>query len=260
MSSCIIYQELAEILKRGEAAALATIIGKHGSAPRRIGDKMLVRFDGASLGSIGGGKMEAEVIRTAKNAIQKREVSILSFDFNLEEDPDTDVRCGGKLMIMVEPVYPPNPVIIFGGGHVGFAVYSILKTIDFKITIVDDRKAFANKKRFPEAKTVICSPYEKAFAKLKPTPQTYIIICTRAHSHDEKCLGFALSTPARYVGMLGSKKKNAALKKKVKEKGISARRIRDLRAPIGLEIGAVTPEEIAVSIAAELIRFRYQNL
>ena len=159
-------------------------------------------------------------------------------------------------MILIDPIIPPEPVIIFGGGHVGFAIYSILSLLDFKITVVDDRPSYASKKRFPSAARVICSPYGKAFEKTDVDENTSIIICTRAHKNDEECLRLALSSPASYVGMLGSRTKAAGMKKKMRELGISPRRIRLLHAPIGLSIGAQTPEEIAVSVAAELIQFR----
>jgi xanthine dehydrogenase accessory factor len=256
MSSIEIFQELAEILKRGEAAAIAVVIRIEGSAPRKTGARMLVRGDGTSLGTIGGGRLEAETIQAALECQKTRSIKILSFDLTKLKDPDMDLRCGGTVMILVEPVVPPDECIIFGGGHVGYAIYSILSMVDFKITLVDDRKKYATQKRFPKAGKIICAPYEKSFAKLSPKKDTYIVICTRAHSHDEECLCWALKSPAEYVGMLGSKSKVASFRKKMHGQGIKSGRIKSLHAPIGLEIGSVTPEEIAVSVAAEMIQVR----
>ncbi len=255
-----LYHKLSDILARGESAAIATIIGGEGSTPRKVGAKMLITASGDTFGTIGGGIIEAEVIRIASSVIRMRRLQIVDFDLNKIRDPDTDMRCGGKMSVLIEPVIPPDPVIIFGGGHVGFAIYSVLSMIDFGITVVDDRRIYATKKRFPKAKRIICAPYEKSFEKVKIDKNTYIIICTRAHKADEECLRFALKTPACYVGMLGSKTKVASFKKKMRAAGISQKRIRELYAPIGLDIGAVTPEEIAISVAAELIQFRINRL
>ena len=259
-TSVELYQELAELVKRGERVAVATIIDKKGSAPRRRGAKMLIREGGKIHGTIGGGIVEAQVISAALLMMKKQSIQTLEFDLNSIQDPDTDLRCGGSMTVLIEPVIPPNPVVIFGGGHVGFAIYSILTTIDFKVTMVDDRRKFASKKRFPGAERVICSSYEKAFSRLNIDEHTYVVICTRAHKSDEVCLLNALQSPAIYVGMLGSKSKVAAMKKKMRAAKIPGKRLKDLHAPIGLDIGAVTPEEIAVSVAAEMVRFRSRSL
>ena len=256
MTDTDLFQELVKILERGESAALATIIGGKGSTPRKIGAKMLIRRDGTSYGTIGGGIVEARVIQKAIECLKSRRSEILAFDLNAIKDPDSDLRCGGNMMVMLDSIIPQEPVIICGGGHVGFAIYSILSLLDFKITVVDDRRRYASPKRFPKAMRVICSPYTRAFEKMNVDENTYIVICTRGHKNDEECLRLALSSPSCYVGMLGSKTKAAGMKKKMRELGIPSRRIRELHAPIGIPIGAQSPEEIAVSIAAELIQFR----
>jgi len=255
MTDADLFQELARILEKGERAALAAIISKKGSAPRKTGAKMLIRRDGTACGTIGGGIVEARVIEKALECLNSRRSEILAFDLNAIKDPDTDLRCGGSMMIMIDPIVPPEPVIICGGGHVGFAIYSILSMLDYKITVVDDRTRYASKKRFPKAVRVICAPYGKAFEKTFVDENTCIIICTRAHKNDEECLRLALSSPASYVGMLGSRTKALGMKKKMRKLGIAPARIRRLHAPIGLPIGAQTPEEIGVSVAAELIQF-----
>jgi xanthine dehydrogenase accessory factor len=251
-----IFQELANLLNRGEPAAIAVIIRIEGSTPRKTGARMLVRGDGTTLGTIGGGRPEAETIQAALQCLKTRSMQMLSFDLNTLKDPDMDLRCGGSVMILVEPVIPPDQCVIFGGGHVGFAIYSILSMVDFSITVVDDRKMYASKKRFPKAHKVICAPYKKSFERLSPGKNTYIVICTRAHGHDGDCLRWALNGSAEYVGMLGSRKKVEYLRKKMREEGIKPSRLRRLHSPIGLDIGAVTPEEIAVSAAAEIIQVR----
>ncbi|MBN1902597.1 XdhC family protein [Candidatus Sumerlaeota bacterium] len=255
MSSAF-FEELNDILKRGEAAAIAVIIRIEGSTPRKTGARMLIRSDGTISGTIGGGKMEAETIKAALECLKTRSVRLLTFDLKSLKDPDMDLSCGGDVMIFVEPVAPPDRCVIFGGGHVGYAIYSILSTLDFRITIVDDRKSFATRKRFPKAGKIICKPYKDAFTRLSPGKEDYIVICTRMHSSDGQCLEWALKSPAGYVGMLGSKNKVKYLKKKMRDLGIKPKRLSQLHSPIGIEIGAMTPEEIAVSVAAEMIQVR----
>lgn len=251
-----IYGEMAGILERGERAAVATIISGEGSTPRKLGTKMLILSDGATKGSIGGGIVEAQVRKYALSTLKTCQIQTVFFDFKSIKDPDTDTRCGGSMTVLIEPLIPPEPAIIFGGGHIGFAIYSILATINFNITIVDDRKLYASSKRFPLARRVIYAPFEKAFERLRIDENTYIIICTRAHKNDESCLRHAFQTPACYIGMLGSRSKVAAFKERLLKEGIPRRRLNHLHSPIGLDIGAQMPEEIAVSVAAELIQFR----
>ena len=251
-----ILKELNQLMEKGDSAALATIIAGEGSTPRKIGAKMLIRPDGSTMGTIGGGIVEAQVIKRAVASIKNRCLEVASYNLRAINDPDTDMRCGGSMTVMIEPVIPPDPVFIFGGGHVGFAIYNILSTLDFNITIVDDRKLYAASKRFPLAKKVLCAPFDKAFEKIAINEQSYIIICTRAHKNDEDCLRQAFKTPACYIGMLGIRTKVAAFKKILQEDGVPKRRINQLHSPIGLSIGAVTPEEIAVSVAAEPLHFR----
>jgi xanthine dehydrogenase accessory factor len=260
MAESIFYKEIAAILEKEDSLAMATIIDGRGSTPRKKGTKMLVYTDGTTKGTVGGGILEATMIKAALKSIITRKIEIVHFDMNKIMDPDTDSRCGGSVDVLIEPLVPPEPLIIFGGGHVGYAIYNVLSSIDFKITIVDDRKKFATKKRFPKAQRVIHAPYDEAFEKLTINENTHIIVCTRAHVNDEECLRLALPGPACYIGMLGSRTKVERFKKNLRKEGIPAKRLRELHAPIGLKIGAVTPEEIAISVAAELIQVRAKRL
>lgn len=260
METVTLFDKLAETLNCGNAACMATVIGGEGSTPRKPGSRMLVFPDGSTFGSVGGGVLESDVIKSAVRSIKKRKIHVLEFDLDQYRDPDTDMRCGGKMSVLIDPVIPADPLVIFGAGHIGYAFYNLLKSVGFRITMVDDRRKYAARKRFPDAEKVICASWKKAFDKLKIDQNSYIIICTRAHQNDLECLEFALSSPAVYVGMLGSKTKVSRFKKKLRQTGIRPKRLRELHAPIGLDIGAVTPEEIAVSAAAELINFRMNRL
>jgi xanthine dehydrogenase accessory factor len=164
--------------------------------------------------------------------------------------------CGGTLEVFVEPVLPPAELYIFGAGHVGAALYRVARIGGFDVTVVDDREAYANRERFPEAQQVIAEELDKAMAQLMPSESTYIVVVTRGHRDDMRVLRWAVQTPARYVGMIGSKRKTITIFKELQEEGIPAQLFDRVHAPVGLDIGAVTPEEIAVSITAELIAKR----
>ncbi|HPB32405.1 MAG TPA: XdhC/CoxI family protein [Candidatus Sumerlaeota bacterium] len=255
-----LYFELAHLLEKGNQSAIATIIGGEGSTPRKPGAKMLILADGTTRGTIGGGILESQVIQAARGVIAARRLQVLNIDLTRINDPDTDMRCGGKVTVLVEPVIPPDPVVIFGGGHVGQAIFQALSRLNFRITIVDDRPVYADPTRFPEAESVLCVGFDDAFQRIEFTPETCIIICTRAHKNDEECLRLALRTPARYVGMLGSRSKLGTFREKLMADGFTVARLDELRSPIGLAIGAVTPEEIAISVAAELIQIRASRI
>jgi xanthine dehydrogenase accessory factor len=164
--------------------------------------------------------------------------------------------CGGTLEIFVEPILPPAELYIFGAGHVAASLYKIAQIAGFDVTVVDDREAYANRERFPEAQQVIAEDFDKAAARLAPSESSYIVIVTRGHRDDMRMLRWAVQTPARYVGMIGSKRKTIAIFRELQQEGLDAQLFDRVHAPIGLDIGAITPEEIAVSITAELIASR----
>jgi len=181
-----------------------------------------------------------------------------SLTFNLNQDPkyDTGLVCGGTLDIFIEPVLPPALLYIFGAGHVSVNLYKTAKNAGFDVTVVDDRDAYANCERFPEAKQVIAEDFEKAMAKLNPSESSYIVIVTRGHRDDMRVLRWALEQPARYLGMIGSRRKVLSIYKELEKEGVAREKFERVHAPVGLDIGAITPEEIAVAIAAEMIAVR----
>jgi xanthine dehydrogenase accessory factor len=178
--------------------------------------------------------------------------------FNLNQDPkyDTGLVCGGTLDIFVEPVLPPASLYIFGAGHVSMNLYKIAKSAGFDVAVVDDREAYANRERFPEAKEVIAENFDLAMARLAPNESSYLVIVTRGHRDDMRVLRWAVQTPARYIGMIGSKRKTITIFQELTKEGLAAELFDRVHAPVGLDIGAVTPEEIAVAITAELIAAR----
>ena len=250
-----IYQEIVKLRQEGRKSALATIVNVRGSIPSFKTAKMLVRDDGSIIGTIGGGCVEAEVWQAAREVMETEKPRTLTFNLNQDPKYDTGLVCGGTLDIFIEPVLPPALLYIFGAGHVSASLYKVAKDADFDVTVVDDRAAYANRERFPEAK-VIAQDFEQATARLAPNESSYIVIVTRGHRDDMRVLRWAVQTQARYIGMIGSKRKTISIFRELTKEGIPAPLFERVHAPVGLDIGAVTPEEIAVAITAELIAVR----
>ena len=251
-----IFKKLIALLEEGVPVACATIISASGSVPRREGTRMLIADDRSVYGTIGGGAMEHDVIALSRRSLTSRSVIIKEFRFSEGKTRKKEMLCGGRLTIMIEPMFPPDTAIICGAGHIGHALYTLCRTMDFRTIIIDDRKEYLTRQRFPEAEMLICESFPRALAQLPIRSHDYVIACTRRHDIDQQCLEVALKKEATYIGMLGSRPKWAQIKKNLKAKGFSTRDIARVHCPIGLPIGAVTPEEIAVSIAAELIQHR----
>jgi xanthine dehydrogenase accessory factor len=251
-----IYQEIVRIKAEGEEAALVTIVSATGSTPREEGAKMLVKPDGSILGTIGGGSLEAQVIEEAVKVIKQGKPKRLHMSLTAKEAEEVGMICGGELEVFIEPI-PTSPTLyLFGGGHISLSLAKIGKLLGFKIAVIDDRADFANADRFPEVDMVLAEDFTKSFPKLKIDKSSYIVIVTRGHQHDELVLEWAVGTPAKYIGMIGSKTKNETIFSHLLAKGISKEQLDRVHAPIGLKIEAQTPEEIAVSILAEVIKVR----
>ena len=255
-----VFEEIVRIRRLGQRAALATIVHTNGSIPSYEASRMLIRDDGSILGTVGGGCVEAEVWAAAKEVIQSEHPRKMTFNLNHEAGYDSGLICGGTLEIFVEPILPQPMLYIFGGGHISAALASVAHQAGFSIGIVDDRDAFANVDRFPTSSEIYTS-YEDAFEKIRPNSATYIVIVTRGHKDDMRVLSWAVGTESRgfsprYIGMIGSKRKVASVYKALEMAGVSPGKFEHVHAPVGLDIGALTPEEIAVSITAELIAIR----
>jgi len=250
-----IFEEIVRMRRAGERGALATIVHTNGSIPSYESSRMLVREDGSIAGTIGGGCVEADVWAAAKEVIQIEQPRKMTFNLNHEAEYDAGLICGGTLEIFVEPILPQPTLYIFGGGHVSSAVARVASSAGFSIGIADDRTTFANQERFPMAGEIYTT-YEEAYEKIKPNASSYLLIVTRGHKDDMRVLAWAVRTGARYIGMIGSKRKVLSVYKALEREGYSAEEFARVHAPVGLDIGALSPEEIAVSIAAELIAVR----
>jgi xanthine dehydrogenase accessory factor len=256
-----VIQILNEVLKRvqnNETIALVTIVDISGSAPGMIGSKMAVNLnDGRIMGTIGGGILEAKLIDLAKKAIRNNESQLLKYHLTREEASlEKEVICGGDVKIFIDVIRPQEEMIIFGAGHIAVFLSKLAKMIGLKVTIVDERGEFANKERFPEADKIIISEPDKVLGRVKNTSSTNIVIITRGHLKDEEALLSVIDKKFRYIGMIGSIKKIETIFRNLREKGIDQEKINSVSSPIGIDIGAKTPEEIAISIIAEVIQVR----
>jgi len=351
-----LYIEIVKALEKREKLALATLITRVGSAPRGVGAKYLIKEDGASLGSIGGGCVEAEVWQGAQEVMKKGKGGVLHFKLTSEQLAEGGLICGGnidifleplkeefldiyqevmrlrlkggsavlatlisvdgafpkgesskvlvkasggkvgslpkgdeleqrileeveislgekrprvivlsskrkdglwkKMEILLEPISSEATVYIFGAGHISQQLSPLAKRVQFRVIVIDDREMFANGERFPEADEVIVSEFEKCFERLNIDASSYIVIVTRGHLYDGAVLEQAIKTNACYIGMIGSKKKIRTLYQNLIEKGVPKEPLDRVRAPIGIDINSETPEEIAVSIVAELVKVR----
>jgi xanthine dehydrogenase accessory factor len=251
-----IYREIVRIREAGERAALATIVRRLGSTPRKDSAKMLIREDGTALGSVGGGCVEGEVWQKAREVIRSGRPHLLSFDLNNEDAANDGLVCGGRVEIFIEPIMSEERLVILGAGHLGQAISRLAGQVDFKVTVADDRESFASPERFPEAERVVVTDFGTAFSDIPVDSNTFILIVTRGHSHDQIATEQAVQTPARYVGLVGSRRKIKLIVESLLQKGLTPEHFRNLVAPIGLPIGSETPEEIAVSVVAELIAVR----
>lgn len=254
-----LFEEIVRMRRAGQRGALATIVHTNGSIPSYESSRMLVREDGSIAGTIGGGCVEAEVWAAAKEVMQKEAPRKMVFNLNNEASYDSGLICGGTLEVFVEPILPQPMLYLFGGGHVSMAVAKAASAAGFGIAVVDDRESFANKERFPMAQEIY-PRYEDAFEKIHPNASSYIVIVTRGHKEDMRVLAWAVRTEARYLGMIGSKRKVLSVYKALENDGYKAEEFERVYAPMGLEIGALSPEEIAVSISAELVAVRRNAL
>jgi xanthine dehydrogenase accessory factor len=251
-----VFEELVRLRRLGQKAALATIVEVRGSIPSFESAKLLVREDGSLVGTIGGGCVEAEVWNAAREVIDTEKPRHLSFNLGQDAAYDNGLICGGQLDVFIEPVLPLSSAFIFGAGHISKSLSKVASLAGFRTVIIDNREAFANRERFPEADEVLAQEYEDLFAKLPVNESSYVVIVTRGHRDDMRVLRWAIQTPARYVGMIGSKRKTLNVIQELEKEGMPRERFERLHSPMGLEIGAITPEEIAVSVVAEMISVR----
>jgi xanthine dehydrogenase accessory factor len=251
-----IFDEIVRLRRLGQKCALATIVQVRGSIPSFESAKLLVREDGSMLGTIGGGCVEAEVWNAARDVIATEKPRHMHFSLGQDAAYDNGLICGGQLDVFVEPVVPQPAAFIFGAGHISKSLSKVADMAGFRTVVIDDREMFANRERFPEADEVYADEYEAIFPKLPINESSYIVIVTRGHRDDMRVLKWAATTNARYIAMIGSKRKVIGVVKELEKEGVPVGAFERIFAPMGFDIGAVTPEEIAISVVAEMIAMR----
>jgi len=243
---------MLEARRAGKPVVLATIVRDQGSVPRHAGSKMLIYSDGAIIGTVGGGEMESRVIASVPELIKSGRPSILHFELAEPSRGDPGV-CGGQVDIFMEPILPDPTVLVIGCGHVGQAVVELAHWLGFHVIACDDRADLCNSEATPYADEYLVIPAAKVAARAPIHANTYIANVTRGVRFDVETLPDLLKSEAPYIGVIGSRRRWATAAKQLAERGMSESDLRRIHAPIGLELNAETPREIAVSILAEIV-------
>jgi len=255
-----ILERAIQILRNGKKVALCTVVEKRGSGPRDVGAKIVVSEDREVVGTIGGGNMERilveEALKSLKEGKSRRIVFSLREDVEREDVVKTGLICGGEITIFIDVIEPKPRLIIIGSGHIGYPLAKLADILGFEIVIVDDNKELATKERFPMAKEIIVGDFLEILDKIEVQPHDYVVIVYGEPEHDYLALKKMLENRVHYVGLLGSKVKVAKFKERLKKEGVNEEVFKNLYAPVGLDIDAQTPEEISISILAQIIKIR----
>lgn len=251
-----IYEAIAEAVRQREAVALATIVQTHGSTPRQVGTKMLICPDGTSMGTVGGGVLEAAIVEAAQEALAERKSRLVHYGLRADQHEQDLGVCGGDLDVFIDVIAPQLTLLLIGAGHVAIPLAELAHLLGFRTVVFDDRAEYANRDRFPQAEKILVEDFETGLMALDITPNTWVIIATRSHESDAAALRVVVESPAAYVGLLGSRRKVSLIFKALREEGVGEERLARVCAPVGLDLGAETPEEIALSIMAEILMVR----
>jgi xanthine dehydrogenase accessory factor len=251
-----IYEEIARLRREGKRAALATIIQIRGSVPSFETAKILVREDGTTVGTVGGGCVENDVWKAARQVMYEEKAKRLLFDLTDSSNLETGLICGGKVEIFIEPILATPTAYIFGAGHISKFISKTATLAGFNSVVIDNRPQYANRERFPEAVEIYSRSFEEAFEKIIPNEFSFVIIVTRGHLEDQNVLRWAVQTQARYIGMIGSQFKKKTIFQNLVEEGILPGKLERVFSPMGVDIYAILPEEIAVSVVAQMVAVR----
>lgn len=256
MADLSIMKKAIEDIEQGKELAIATITKSEGSTPRGKGTVMAVLADGSIHGTIGGGALEKHIIELSIDAIKEGKSKSVNLPLNTK---GVEMICGGEVEVFID-VYKTNPkLLIVGGGHVGYAMYKIASLLDFDIVIFEDREEFLTHERFPLAKELVLGPMKETLRDYKIDENSYIVIVSRGHKYDQESLEEVVNSNAKYIGAMGSKRKVITTMNNLKELGFSEENLNKVYAPIGLNIAAESPEEIAMSIISEILLVKNQG-
>jgi len=247
-----LYQAMADLRRENRAFVLATVIDVASSAPREVGAKMLVLPDGSIVGTVGGGRIEQVVIEAMRETLADGKARVVKKHLA----HDLGMCCGGEMEVFVEPIEARPKLVLFGAGHVARPTAALAQTVGFSVTVVDPREDQATEERFPDATRVVAEPAEAVKSGVLPFgPETFVLVVTHDHRLDEEALAACLDRPHRYLGMIGSRRKVIRIYQRIRHRRPDAP-LDGVHAPVGLDLGALTPDEIAVSIVAELVAVR----
>ena len=252
-----VFAAVTDALERGEPAALVTIVSTTGSTPQRVGAKMLVFGDGRMVGTIGGGCYENDAFGKAREAILSRRPQLVHYELDDDFAQETGLICGGQMSVYIEPIEPSPELYVVGAGHVGFHLANLAHEVGFRVHVVDDREKFANRERFPHAVEVLADNIPEWINRTPLPPHAYVVVVTRGHTNDLDAMRALAPRDLRYLGLIGSRAKVARIYEQLEAEAMPPDYLSHVHAPIGLDIGAVTPQEIAVSILAELIAVKH---
>jgi xanthine dehydrogenase accessory factor len=255
-----VFAAVASALERGEPAALVTIVAARGSTPQRVGAKMLVFGDGRIVGTIGGGCYENDAFWKARGAITSRRPELVHYELDDDFAQETGLICGGQMDVYIEPIEPSPELYVIGAGHVGFHLARVAHEVGFRVHVVDDREKFANRERFPDAVEIVVDDIPAWIARTPLPAHAYAVVVTRGHTNDLEALRALAPRELRYLGLIGSRAKVARIYEQLLTDQVAPETLKHVHAPIGLDIGAVTPQEIAVSILAELIAVKHGKI
>lgn len=257
MFNADLYAELLKRLEREDTVAMVTVMETNGSVPGKVGFKMLVDSSGAALGTVGGGLIEATVTQDAVAAIREKKSRICNYKLDRDKAGGIGMVCGGEASVFIDVITAPETLLIVGAGHVAQPLAAMGALLGFKVVVVDDRDDFCNRERFPSAARCLVGDMGELLAAAEITPHTYVVIITRGHAFDRLALEHTVNSGAAYLGMIGSKKKVRLVFQELQQKGIAESKLASVYAPIGIDIGAQTAEEIAISILAQIIAHKY---
>lgn len=252
-------EAVVEELRKARSVALAVLVKKKGSVPRDLGARMVVREDGSMVGTLGGGPFERMVVAEALAALTKGESSVKKYVFREEgvsEAERTGLICGGEAEVFLDVLKPGPRVLLIGAGHLGQAIAEIASKVGFRVAVADSDSKLANRERFAAAEKIVVDDLERCVERLEPSEEDMVLILSGVVEEDFKVLRKALEAPPRYVGMLGSRNKSAEFLRRLKDMGYTEEQLRGrLYMPIGIDMRADTPEEIAIAVVAQMISF-----
>jgi xanthine dehydrogenase accessory factor len=248
-----IFHEIASLAAQGSSFVIATVVATGGSSPQKPGARLLVLPDGTTRGTVGGGAIERHVIGAARALLSDPERSTELLETNLGQD--LGMSCGGKMTVFLERIAASERLVVFGAGHVGLALAQIARTVGFRETVADAREGLLTAERFPEAERLLGDPHETA-RSIQADERTFVCVMTHDHALDKELVEILLPRPFRFVGMIGSLRKAERARAQLEAKGFSPETVAQLRSPMGIDLGGQSPEEIALSFAAELVALR----